>query len=152
MAGASPALAARAESVVTLAPMAEDVGLAVMLFDLIRQNLEQNPRRWSDFEKMDSDILVVVRDADVSVTLSFRRGALVVHGGVYGFPRILIATTAEGLLSLAMLKIVGGIPNLISRRGYGLVKSLARRELSIRGIMKAPIQLVRFTRLMSVNT
>jgi hypothetical protein len=136
---------------ITLAAGSEKVGLAVMLSDLIRQNLEQNPEKLRDFLGLDAAIAIRVPDAGVAITLAFKRGALVIHGGVHGAPRIHITTTAETLLSLAMLKIAGGLPNLFSPEGYGLVKSLLKGELSIRGIFRGPIQLVRFTRLMSVN-
>jgi hypothetical protein len=122
-----------------------------MLSDLIRQNLEQHPAKMADFLKLEGAIAIEVYDAGVAITLEFNRGNLVIHGGIRDTPLISITTTAETLLSLAMLRIVRGVPNLFSPEGFGLAKALFKKELAIGGLLRGPIQLIRFTRLMSVN-
>ncbi len=139
-----------AAEVITLAEGAESVGLAVMLADLIRQNLEQNPGKWQDFDRLDARICLEAHDADVTVTLAFSRGRLVIHGNC-GSPAIHISATAEALLTLPVVRIVAGLPHLFGQHGRGLRRGLATGQVRISGIFLRPIQLVRFTRLMSVN-
>jgi hypothetical protein len=129
----------------------EEVGLAAMLSDLIRQNLEQNPSKWADFNKLATVVSIEVIDAEVTVTLTFARGALDIHTGALDSASIRISTTAELVLALCMVKISHGIPNFFERHGGKLLGSLLKGEVRIAGIARHPIQLVRFTRLMSVN-
>jgi len=135
---------------IRLAPGAENIGLATMLSDLIRQNLEQNPGKWADFDKLDAHICLEARDADVTVTLEFARGRLVIHG-TCGAPSIHISATAEALLTLPIVRIVAGLPHLFGPKGRGLRRGLLTGRVRIAGIFLKPIQLIRFTRLMSVN-
>ncbi len=136
---------------IELATGAEKIGIATMLADLIRQNLEQNPRKWVDFRKLATSVFIDVIDAEVSITLVFADGALVVHAGIHGEPRIRIATSADILLALCMLKVVNGIPRPLHRDSRGLIGNMLRREVRISGISRSPVQLVRFARLLSVN-
>lgn len=136
---------------VTLAAGAGEVGLAVMLADLIRQNLEQKPGKWRDFLRLDSLISLEARDAEVAVTLAFSRGSLTIHGGIHGTPAIRISATAEALLGLAAVKIVGGLPFLFGPQGRWLRAGLLSGQVKIAGLLRKPAQLVRFTRLVSVN-
>jgi len=139
-----------AQSRITLAPGAESVGLAVMLADLIRQNLEQDPRKWADFDRLDALICLEALDAEVTVTLAFARGTLVIHGSC-GAPSIRISAAAESLLTLPIVRIVAGLPHLFGPHGRGLRRGLLTGRVKIAGILLKPIQLIRFTRLMSVN-
>jgi len=136
---------------IRLAVGAEGVGLAVMLADLIRQNLEQNPRREPDFQKLDAVIAVEVPDAEVTVTLEFSRGSLVVHGGLRDSPVLLIRAGARNLLALPLVRISAGMPNLLSSDSRILRNGLLSGEVKIRGMFRHPLRLVRFTRLISVN-
>ncbi len=136
---------------VSLAEGAGEVGLAVMLADLIRQNLEHSPRKWRDFARLDSLISLEARDAEVTITLAFGRGRLLVHGGVHGAPEIRISADSEALLGLAAVKIVAGLPFLFGPKGRGLRRGLLSGEVKISGMLRRPVLLIRFTRLMSVN-
>jgi hypothetical protein len=142
---------ATAKERVILARGAEEVGLAVMLADLIRQNLEQNPRKWRDFARLGSLISLEAVDADVSATLAFARGALIVHGGIHGAPVMRISASAEALLGLAAVRIVAGLPWLFGREGGALRAGLMSGQVKIAGALRRPAQLIRLTRLMSVN-
>ncbi len=140
-----------AREYVRLAEGAAEVGLAVMLADLIRANLEQSPGKWADFARLDSLISLEAVDAEVSVTLAFDRGALTVHGGIHGAPDIRVRASAEGLLGLAAVRIMFGLPFLFGKEGSALRKGLLTGRVKIGGALRRPSQLVRFTRLMSVN-
>jgi hypothetical protein len=136
---------------IRLAAGAEEVGLAVMLADLIRQNLEQNPRKEPDFGKLDAVIAVEVPDVEVAVTLEFLRGSLVVHGGLADSPQLLIQAGARNLLALPLVKIWARMPNILSSDSRILRNGLLSGEVKIRGMFRHPLKLLRFTRLISVN-
>jgi hypothetical protein len=138
-------------STIRLAVGAEDIGLASMLADLIRQNLEQNPRKLADFQRLAVSVFIDVIDAEVSITLAFAEGALVVHAGSHGEPGISIATSADLLLALCMLRVVKGIPRPFHRDSRALIGNMIRGAVKISGIARNPVQMVRFARLMSVN-
>jgi hypothetical protein len=128
----------------------EEAGLATMLTDLIRQNLARDPRKRTDYNKLDTVLTIVVSDADVSVTLAFTRGSLDIRTGA-GMSDIRITATAETVLGLCSLRIRRGIPMLFDSHGRAMLRKMLGGELRIDGILRHPVQLVRFARLMSVN-
>ena len=67
--------ATTAAPLVALAPGAEENGLAIMLGDLVRQNLEAKPQKMADFDALDGRVSIVADDADVALTLVFERSA-----------------------------------------------------------------------------
>jgi hypothetical protein len=138
------------QALIRLAPGAENVGLAVMLADLIRQNLEQNPGKWADFDRLDALVCLEARDADVTVTLVFAHGTLIIHEGC-GNSVIRISAAAKALLALPAVRIVAGFPYLFGSRGRGLRRGLLSGRVRIAGMLLRPVQLIRFTRLISVG-
>ncbi len=150
---------------VTLAPDTPDAGLAAMLADLIRQNMARDPRKEADFSKLGSTVAITAPDAEVSIILAFKRGALVVADGGpesagstpeasgrdHQQPDIRITADAKTVLDLAMIRISGGVPMVLGADGRRVLKKLFTRDLRIIGLLRHPIQLVRLTRLISVN-
>jgi hypothetical protein len=65
---------------VALAKGAEENGLAIMLGDLVRQNLEAKPKKMADFDALAGRVSIVADDADVALTLVFERGYRHVRG------------------------------------------------------------------------
>ncbi len=136
---------------IRLGPGVEDAGLAAMLADLVRQNLQQDPRKEADFARLRGDISMSVPDADVSVTLEFSRGTLVVHAGLHDSPGIRVSADASTLLALPLVKISAGLPNFFSRESRALRDGLLGGGVKIGGMLRHPVMLVRFTRLISVH-
>jgi hypothetical protein len=136
---------------ISLAPGTEDAGLAMMLSDLLRQNLAQNPRKRKDFDRLAASIVIEARDAEVTITLEFLRGALVVHEGIHGAPKIRISADSATVLELLMLRILWGIPRLLDKGGRRLLRKYIAGELRIEGLGTHLVTLLRMTRLMSVN-
>src|SRR5271157_205875 len=139
--------AAHADPAISLAPGTEEAGLAIMLADLIRFNLAEDRRKWTDFTKLDQLIEIEARDAAVTVTLEFRRGELVVHGGRFGLPRIRISADSRTVLELARIRIVRGIPSLFDPIGRDLLKKTLSGSVRIAGAFGNLTALVRLTRL-----
>ncbi len=136
---------------IRLAEGAERVGLAVMIADLIRQTVEQNPRKRAVFDRLRTSVFIDAHDAEVSVTLVFEGGGLVVHGGNYGAPRIRIRTDADSVLALCMVKMMGGVPHPLHHHNRELLRRILNGEIRIEGISGSVLQLLRFTRLVSVR-
>jgi hypothetical protein len=140
-----------AEAPISLAPGTEDAGLASMLAELLRQNLQQHPGKRRDFERLRTTIAIEARDAGVTITLEFLRGALVVHAGVPGAPKVSISADSATVLELTTLRIAGGLPMLFDAGGRRLIGKLMAGELAIKGLLPHLPSLLRLTRLMSVN-
>lgn len=134
-----------------LAPGAEAVGLAVMIADLIRQNLERSPRKDADFRKLAASVSMEVPDAEVAITLEFSRGTLLVHEGQRVGAHLRIRADSTTLLALPLVRISAGLPNLFSPESSALRNGLLTGGVRIGGMLRHPLRLVRFTRLMSVN-
>lgn len=148
---AVPAVAPAAGVPIHLAPGAHKVGLTTMLADLIRQSVEQNPKKRVDFDRLRIVVEIHVRDADVTVSLAFAAGHLTVRAGAYGTPKIRISADAEAVLALCMVKLVGGIPHPLHHHNRRLIRMIATGEIRIEGIPRSPLALLRFTRLVSVR-
>ena len=134
-----------------LAPGAQEVGLATMLADLIRQSIEQNPKKRVDFDRLQTAVEIHVRDAEVTVSLVFADGRMTVHGGVHGTPKIRISADAEAVLALCMIKLVGGVPHPLHHHNRRLIRMIVTGEIRIEGVSRSPLALLRFTRLVSVR-
>jgi hypothetical protein len=132
---------------------AEEIGLAPMLTELMRQNVRQHPKREDDFNALRGSIAIEARDAEVALTLDFRGGELVVYGGVKGKPDVVISTDSGAVLELSNAKLRFGLPDLADPSGRAVVKKMLSGELKISGpgLVTKPKLLVRFTKLLSVN-
>jgi hypothetical protein len=143
---------ARPAASITLAPGTEDAGLAAMLADLLRQNLEQNPGRRRDFDRLQATIGIEALDAEVAITLEFRRGSLVVHAGTLEKAGIRIAADSATVLELSSLRIRCGLPGLLDAGGRRLLAKVLAGQVRIAGALTHLPSLLRVTRLMSVIT
>jgi hypothetical protein len=139
------------EPVIILDDGAKDVGLAEMLFNLLRQNLEQKPQKISSFEALDSNIVMVARDIDITVTLAFKRGKLKIYDGVVGKPDLKIIADHDAILELSLINIRMGLPNYFDKTGRNVFKKVLLGDLKIEGLLRHPLQLTHLTKIFSVN-
>ncbi len=130
---------------------AKDVGLAEMLFNLLRQNLGQKPQKISCFEALDSNVVMVARDIDITITLSFKRGKLKIYNGVVGDPDLKIIADHDAILELSLINICMGLPNYFDKTGRNVLKKLLLGNLKIEGLLRHPLQLTHLTKIFSVN-
>jgi hypothetical protein len=137
--------------VIILDDGAKDVGLAEMLFNLLRQNLEQNPQKLSSFEALHSNVVIVARDIDITVTLAFRGGELMIYSGVVGKADLKIIADHDAILALSLINIFMGLPNYLDKTGRDILKKLLGGNLKIEGLLKHPLQLTHLTKIFSVN-
>jgi hypothetical protein len=137
--------------VIVLDDEAKDVGLAEILFNLLRQNLEQKPQKLSSFQALHSNVVIVARDIDITVTLAFRRRQLTIYNGVVGKADLKIIADHDAILTLSLINIFMGLPNYFDRTGRELLKKLLLGNLKIEGMLKHPLQLIHLTKIFSVN-
>ncbi|MBU1171448.1 MAG: SCP2 sterol-binding domain-containing protein [Proteobacteria bacterium] len=136
---------------IELSPDVEDGGMASMIADIIKGNLQEKPKRKNDFIALNGNIYMNAEDAEVDMTLVFNKGSLMVHNGKVGNPQICIATDSGTLLDLANINVKFGLPYYFDSIGWGVITKLLTGKLKIKGLVTHPIKLTRFTKLMSVR-
>ena len=146
-------------SSIELAPGAEENGLAMMLADLVRQNLDSKPHKQADFDALVGSVAIVADDADVALTLRFDGGTLVIHDGIVGIPDVTIRGTSDTILALSNMPLMGKlglpIPHPRDKEAVKIVRSVMDAMRSgafhIYGAAFHVPLLMRLTRVMSVN-
>jgi hypothetical protein len=142
---------------ITLAPGAEENAFAQMLADLVRQNLESKPHKKRDFALLDGTVALVADDAEVALTLEFRRGRLVLHDGIKGVPDVAVRGSSEAIMSLSNVPLTRplALPIPTDRAALDVLRTMVRAtrtgELRIFGMLGNVGLLNRLTRVMSVN-
>jgi hypothetical protein len=144
---------------IELAPGAEDNGLALMLADLVRQNLDAKPRKKGDFEAIGGTVSIVADDADVALTLRFDHGHLTIHDGIVGIPDLTIRGPSDTILALSNLPLTTRLglplPSPGDREAMKTVRSVfeAMRggRFHVYGMAFHLPMLMHLTRVMSVN-
>jgi hypothetical protein len=149
-----------AQADVELAPGAEENGLAIMLADLVRQNLEAKPHKVVDFVALVGRVSIVADDADVVLTLCFERGGkLRIYDGIVGIPDVTIRGPSDAILALSNMPLATrfGLP-IPSPRDPEAVKTvrdligLVREgKLHMYGMLFHLPLVMKLTRVMSIN-
>jgi hypothetical protein len=139
------------DGIIQLAEGAEDLGLAVMLRDLLGQNFEQNPHKVPDFIKLNIPIGLTVSDVDIDLTMAFSGGALVIYPGIMGKPALCITAEAETIMGMSNLQIKWGLPYYFDDPGREVLKAMTAGRLKVKGMLLHFPSLVRLSRIMSVH-
>ncbi|HEX6230879.1 MAG TPA: hypothetical protein VF029_04145 [Actinomycetota bacterium] len=127
----------------------EPNGLAEMVSRLLRANLDAHPRRARLLRTAVVELAVV--DADVETTLRLAPGLVeVANGPANPAAEIRIRARAQDLLAMPAAPLLLGVPNPLRRDGRGLLRQIARREVRVSGMLRHPVLLSRFARLLSV--
>jgi len=135
---------------ITIQKEASDIGLAVMLSDLIRQNLEQNPEKIKIFNSLKARVLIEAHDIQTAVGLEFKQGRLTISGDTVIQPNLHIIADSATVLDLCLLKIKFGLPYFFDANGFKVLKKLITRQLIIKGMLRHFSTLVKVTELFSV--
>jgi hypothetical protein len=130
---------------------AKDVGLAEIVFHLICQNLKRKTHRLRCFRALNSNVTIIARDIDITVTLMFEKGKLTIYNGIVGKTDLKIIADHDAILGLCLLNICMGLPNYFGRNGRDVLKKLLLGTLKIEGLFKHPYQLTHLTKIFSVN-
>lgn len=137
-------------SKITVLNEASEIGLAVMLADLIRQNLEQNPEKIKDFNSLDANVAIEARDIQIIIGLEFKQGKLTISKDSSFKPDLHIITDSETILALCLIKIKFGLPYFFDANGFKVLKKLLAGELVIKGLLSHFAALVKLTKVFSV--
>jgi hypothetical protein len=130
---------------------AEEIGLAVMLRDLLTQNLEQNPHKVPDFRKLSLRIGLEVTDAEIALTMDFQRGTLIIRPGIQSKPQLLILSEADMVMALSNVSIRWGLPYYFDPPGKEVLDAIRSGRIRIKGMLRHFVSLVRLSRVMSVR-
>jgi len=136
--------------VILLDEGARDVGLAEMMFNLIRQNLEQNPQKIKSFNSLDAKVMIEARDIQIIIGLEFKQGKLTISKDSSFKPDLHIITDSATILALCLLKIKFGLPYFFDTNGFRVFKKLLTRKLIIKGLLSHFPALVKLTKVFSV--
>jgi hypothetical protein len=144
---------------IDLAPGTEGNAMAMMIADLVRQNLEQKPHKCTDFESLTGTVAIVAEDAEVSMTIRFEGGRAIIHDGIVGIPDVTIRGDSESVLTMSNLPLHpylhAPVVSPRDREGWavlrGMVSSLLARKLRIQGALLHLPLMLRLARVMSVN-
>ena len=149
------------DDAVILAEGAEENAFAVMLADLVRQNLESKPHKTKDFDALargrGATIALVADDAEVALTLEFRDGNLLVHDGIRGVPDVAVRGSADSIMALSNVPLTRplALPIPTDRAALDvlvqMVAATRSGELKVLGMLGNFRVLSRLTRVMSVN-
>ena len=134
-----------------LAEGSQEIGLAVMLQDLLRQNLEDHVHKQMDFNKLNIGIGLLVFDAEISLTMEFSNGRLTIHPGIKDSPGLIINADAESVMNLSNQRIKWGLPYYFDETGREVVGAIKSGRLKIKGMIKHFPSLIRLSRIMSVH-
>ena len=136
---------------IKLAPGAEEIGLAVMLEQLLVQNLEQNPHKAGDFKKLNIGVGLEVTDVGISLTMDFSGGLLTIYPGIKNSSKIIITTESDIIMALSNQKIKWGLPYYFDETGQEIIQAMKSGRLKLKGMISHFPSLVRLSRVMSVH-
>ncbi len=129
---------------------AQENGLAVMLAQLLQQNLEEHPEKKRAFSWLRGSVAISAPDAEVDLTMFFNRGSCVVFDGIVGKPDLHVIANSEEILGLSNIPLKFGLPDVFSNQTHDLVKKLLTRKIKIGGLVFHPVTLAIVTNLLSV--
>lgn len=98
-----------------------------------------------------SNITSIAKDIDLTISLMFDRGRLILFNGMVKKPDLEIIADHETILELSLINFIWGIPNYFDRIGRKILKKLFLGDLKIKGMFSHPFQLICLTKLFSVN-
>jgi len=138
------------EGPVKITPGAEESGLANMVADLVRQNLEAHPERSSALAGLDLWLGIDATDIELGLTLVFEGGRLTVVDGILPRAEVVVTATSDAILDMSLVRIGrSGLPVLWDAAGRRLAGRFLRGELKMSGVGAAG-RLMRVMRLLSV--
>ena len=135
---------------IMILPEARELGLPVMLADLIRQNIEKRPDKIKPFESLEAKVLIEISDIQISAGLEFHGGKLTLSKDLSGKPDLHILTDSTTILGLSLLKIKLGIPYFFHKNGLKILGKILSREIIIKGLVRNFSVLINLTKVISI--
>jgi hypothetical protein len=124
-------------------------GLAELVAGLLEQNLIREPSRAAHLRP--SVVVLAVPDAEVAVTVRLAPGSVRVSDGVARDSHLRIVAHADRLLAFAAAPLRAGFPDPLDRAGRAAVADVVTGRVRVRGLVRHPVRLARFTSMLSVH-
>lgn len=135
---------------IIILPEARELGLPVMLADLIRQNIEKRPDKIKPSESLNAKVLIEIPDIQTSAGLEFLRGKLTLSKDLSGKPDLHILTDSATILDLSLLKIKLGLPYFFDKNGFTILRKILTGEIVIKGLLRNFSVLINLTKVISI--
>lgn len=126
----------------------EPSGLAEMLAQLLRSNLDRHPERSALLRP--ATIELIALDAGVRATVRLGPGRIEIAGGALGSADVRVRGTSGDLLALSAAPLRLGLPDPLDRDGRAVLARMARGRVRVSGMLRHPGMVSRFARLLSV--
>jgi hypothetical protein len=128
----------------------EPNGLADLVGRLIASNLERHPDRFRLLRP--SVVELSASDAEIQATIHLSpRLVTVSNGPAASRPHLRVRADAFDLIQLAAAPLRIGVPDVFDARGRAVLRQIAGRHIRVSGMLRRPIRLTRFTRLLNVG-
>lgn len=129
-----------------------EIGLSEIIASLIKENCAQSKSKRDIFLKLEGDVRIVARDAEVSVLLSFKKGRLIIEPvNDEKSADLTIIANSEDIVSLSNIKLIGGYPLLINKEGLKLLKKIFTKGIILKGAINNLGFTLNLLRLFSIN-
>ncbi len=140
------------EPAIHLGSRAERNGFAVMVAQLIRQNLDERPAKKATLLRMRGRVALVVEDLDLSVSLHFDSGRLTVHDGIVGIPDLTVRADSEWHTKMSLMELEPrfGLPDPRGAVTKEIVEASRRGAVKTYGMLGSFALMLRLTKIMSV--
>lgn len=126
-------------------------GLAAMMADLLRANLERRPER-AKYLRSPASFTITGADIGLSLTLRITDGQILVASGKTK-PPAAVRVRGEGvqLLELSSVPLRFGFPDLLTPQGRAALKAMRSGKLKVKGLLRHPGMVSRLNRLLAVD-
>jgi hypothetical protein len=124
-------------------------GLTEVVGELIRQNLERDPRRRRLLR--DTVATIAVPDAEVEMTIRVRPDRVEVGNAVVPDAQVRVRAGSQALLRLTGAPLWFGLPDPLRREGRAVIGDLLRGRVRVGGLGRHPIRTARLSMLLSVT-
>lgn len=127
-----------------------DGGLAAMIDELVRQNLERDPGRRRLLARP-LRVVVEVPDAGVRASVRTEAGAVRVDDGDDPHAAVRVRADGRRVLALASVPLWVGLPDVRAAEGRAVVRDLATGAIRVDGLLRHLGQVRRLTQLLSAR-
>jgi hypothetical protein len=134
----------------------EHGGFRELVAGLLDANLARDPDRRLLVTRRES-VALLATDAGVAVTIQLLPGAaggpgtVLVHDGEDPWAEVVVRGPSVELLELAATPLRFGLPDALASDGRQVLRDIARRRISVHGLVRRLPTVRRITRLLSVR-
>ncbi len=134
-------------------PGAEENDFAIMLLELLRQNIDDHPMKRRDFDRMRGRIAMIDEGARVAVTLHFGKRGLTVHTGIVGIPDLSIRADSDWITRMSRMELLPrvGLPDPRGENTRAIFGASSNGAIKMHGALINLPMVLRLTRLISVG-